>query len=152
MRFWHLVLHLVFCRCSVLLAGDCCQECKAAWPAAGAMGVRTAHQVDAKAQLVVATSGCKSNSISDDGEDSAALDAMRQGNSTEPSELKGLSAESDVLSAPRLEDESGDPAGAALGGLQQAVLLCWAQQVRRGTSADELQVRAVSGIVAHCGL
>lgn len=104
--------------------------------------MRTAHQVDAKAQLVVTTSGDSDNNTSDLGEDSEALDAMRLGNSAEPSELKGLSTDSDVLSAPKILHESGGTAGAvsSLGGLQQALLLCWSQQVKKGTSADELQV------------
>lgn len=110
--------------------------------AAGAMGVRTAHQVDPKAQLVVHTSSsaASNSSRSDQGEEVEVLDAMRLGNLAEPDELKGLTSASDVLSAPRLV---GGPVGAkqgSLGGLQQAVLLGWAQQVKKGTSADELQV------------
>ena len=105
------------------------------------MGMRTAHQVDAKAQLVVSTSSTAAGNSSDFGEDAEALDAMRLGNDAEPSELKGLSSESDVLSAPRMVDQSEGVMGGTLGGLQQAVLLCWAQQVKKETSADELQVR-----------
>ena len=104
------------------------------------MGVRTAHQVEPKAQLVVTSSGQDGDNLNDLGEESEALDAMRLGNDAEPSELKGLSTESDVLSAPRMVDGSGGAVEGSLGGLQQAVLLCWAQQVKKGTSADELQV------------
>lgn len=113
---------------------------------AGAMGVRTAHQVDPKAQLVVSTSYSAQDSGYTSGEDSAALDSMSLGAQAESSELKGLTTDSDVLSAPKMEG-SGGAAERPLGGLEQAVLLGWAQQIKKGTSADELQVR-----VAHSGL
>ena len=106
----------------------------------GAMGMRTVHQVDPKAQLVVLTSHTAQDDCHASGEDSAALDAMSLGSQAESPELKGLTTESDVLSAPRLVDESGAVVERPLGGLEQAVLLGWAQQVKKGTSADELQV------------
>ena len=104
------------------------------------MGMRTVHQVDPKAQLVVSTSHTAQDDCHASGEDSAALDAMSLGSQAESPELKGLTTESDVLSAPRLVDESGAVVERPLGGLEQAVLLGWAQQVKKGTSADELQV------------
>ena len=106
----------------------------------GAMGVRTAHQVDPKAQLIVSTSHSALDSGYASGEDSAILDSMSLGSEAEPSELKGLTTDSDVLSAPRLLDSAGGLVERPLGGLEQAVLLGWAQQVKKGTSADELQV------------
>ncbi len=102
--------------------------------------MRTAHQVDPKAQLVVSTSHFAQDDGYTSGEDSAALDSMSMGSQAEPSELKGLTTDSDVLSAPRLVDEAGGVTERPLGGLQQGVLLGWAQQVKKGTSADELQV------------
>lgn len=105
------------------------------------MGVRTAHQVDAKAQLVITINNSAHDSRHSLDEDSADLDAMSLGSQAQSAELKGLSTESDVLSAPMLVDGSGGAAGGALGGLEQAVLLGWAQQVKKGTSADELQVQ-----------
>ena len=104
------------------------------------MGKRTAHQVDAKAQLIVSTSHSAESDGYTSGEDSLALDAMSLGSQPESSELKGLTTDSDVLSAPRMVDGAGGPAERPLGGLEQAVLLGWAQQVKKGTSADELQV------------
>ena len=102
--------------------------------------MRTAHQVDAKAQLVVSTSHSAENDGYTSGEDSLELDAMSLGSQSESSELKGLTTDSDVLSAPKMVNGSGGAAERALGGLEQAVLLGWAQQVKKGTSADELQV------------
>ena len=119
---------------------------------AGAMGVRTAHQVDPKAQLVVTTSGQHDDDMGDLGEESEVLDAMRLGNSAEPNELKGLSGESDVLSAPRIVDGYGAAVQGSLGGLEQAVLLCWAQQVKKGTSADELQVGVLDAALCACNV
>ena len=79
----------------------------------GAMGMRTAHQVDAKAQLVVCTFSTVAGNSADYGEDAEALDTMRLGKDAEPSELKGLCSKSDVLSTPRLVDDSwGGPWGA----------------------------------------
>ncbi|KAL3155216.1 hypothetical protein ABBQ32_013155 [Trebouxia sp. C0010 RCD-2024] len=105
----------------------------------GAMGVRTVHQVDPKAQLVVSTSHSHEENGYASGEDSYQLDSMSLGSQVESSELKGLTAESDVLSAPKLVDGSGRVLDRSLGGLEQAVLLGWAQQVKKGTSVDELQ-------------
>ena len=104
------------------------------------MGMRTAHQVDPKAQLIASTSHLSHSNGYTSGEDSAELESMTLGSQTEPSELKGLTTESDVLSAPMLVDGSGGVVDRPLGGLEQAVLLGWAQQVKKGTSADELQV------------
>ncbi len=104
------------------------------------MGVRTAHQVDPKAQLVVSTSHSAQDNGYTSGEDSAALDSMSLGSQAESSELKGLTTDSDVLSAPRMVEGSGGAGERPLGGLEQAVLLGFAQQVKKGTSADELQV------------
>ncbi|DBB11777.1 hypothetical protein WJX82_011005 [Trebouxia sp. C0006] len=105
----------------------------------GAMGMRTAHQVDPKAQLVVSTSHLAQDNGYTSGEDSAALDSTSLGSQAESSELKGLTTDSDVLSAPRMVEGSGGMVERPLGGLEQAVLLGFAQQVKKGTSADELQ-------------
>ena len=104
------------------------------------MGVRTVHQVDPKAQLIVSTSHSHEEDGYTSGEDSTELDSMSLGSQVESSELKGLTTDSDVLSAPKLVDGSGRVVDRPLGGLEQAVLLGWAQQVKKGTSADELQV------------
>ena len=104
------------------------------------MGMRTAHQVDPKAQLVVSTSHSAQDNGYTSGEDSAALDSTSLGSQAESSELKGLTTDSDVLSAPRMVEGSGGMVERPLGGLEQAVLLGFAQQVKKGTSADELQV------------
>ena len=109
---------------------------------AGALGKRTVHQVDPKAQLIVSISHSAQENGYTSGEDSAELDALAFGGQAEAHELKGLTTESDVLSAPKLVDGSGNLVERPLGGLEQAVLLGWAQQVKKGTSADELQVWA----------
>lgn len=114
------------------------------------MGVRTVHQVDPKAQLVVSTSHSHEENGYASGEDSYQLDSMSLGSQVESSELKGLTAESDVLSAPKLVDGSGRVLDRSLGGLEQAVLLGWAQQVKKGTSVDELQVWTASGFASRC--
>lgn len=109
------------------------------------MGTRTVHQVDPKAQLIVSISQSHHKTDYTSGEDSSELDSMSLGSHAESSELQGLTTDSDVLSAPKLVDESGGVMERPLGGLEQAVLLGWAQQVKKGTSADELQVWAASG-------
>ena len=109
------------------------------------MGTRTVHQVNPKAQLIVSVSHSHHENGYTSGEDSSELDCMSLGSQAEPSELKGLTTDSDVLSAPRLVDGSGGVVDRPMGGLEQAVLLGWAQQVKKGTSADELQVWAASG-------
>ena len=112
---------------------------------AGAMGTRTVHQVDPKAQLIVSVSQTHHENGYTSGEDSSELDSMSLGSQVESSELKGLTTDSDVLSAPQLVDGSGAVVDKPLGSLEQAVLLGWAQQVKKGTSADELQVRTALG-------
>ena len=104
------------------------------------MGTRTVHQVDPKAQLIVSCSQSHDESGYSSGEDSSELDSMTLGSQAELSELKGLTTDSDVLSAPKLVHGSGGRVDRPLGGLEQAVLLGWAQQVKKGTSVDELQV------------
>lgn len=113
--------------------------------------MRTVHQVDPKAQLIVSTSHSHEDNGYTSGEDSSELDSMSLGSQLESSELKGLTTESDVLSAPKLMDGSGRVLDRPLGGLEQAVLLGWAQQVKKGTSADELQVcwMLQSGVTFH---
>lgn len=113
--------------------------------------MRTVHQVDPKAQLIVSTSHSHEDNGYTSGEDSSELDSMSLGSQVESSELKGLTTESDVLSAPKLMDGSGRVLDRPLGGLEQAVLLGWAQQVKKGTSADELQVcwMLQSGVTFH---
>ena len=108
------------------------------------MGTRTIHQVDPKAQLIVSISQSHRETDYSSGEDSSELDSMSLGSQAESSELKGLTTDSDVLSAPKLVDGNGGVVDRPLGGLEQAVLLGWAQQVKKGTSADELQVWAAS--------
>eukprot|EP00887_Chlorella_sp_A99_P004614 scaffold4.g4614.t1 len=153
---------------------------------AGALGVRTAHQREARAQLVLAvrrataaawSAAHAAGRLPGAGADGAALAAALAGDAAggggaagggagggegeaaaqRLAELKGLEDESDVLLHPRLvEAESGG--GAAEGGgvpavegsarallpsdlhpLEQALVLGWAQHVRKGTVADALQ-------------
>jgi hypothetical protein len=85
------------------------------------MGVRTQHQLDAKAQLVVRTTrdpaavgfgpgrgaaGAAGGADEGSGDEAAALDAAAAGAPAD-GELRGLSADSDVLPMPRLLDAGG---------------------------------------------
>lgn len=84
----------------------------------GALGVRTVHQKDAKAQLVVQTSHSEAaGSAGDSGDEAEWLDAAADGSaaagaadapaeaerSARSVELQGLSADSDVLPVPRFK-------------------------------------------------
>lgn len=137
----------------------------------GAMGKRTVHQVDPKAQLVVRLglglqgSGAVAAAAPVASEQEVLLPAGQLG-LDDPGllqELKGMQDESDVFAAgPQLLEQpptasstpqqvGGPPAGAANGaggaavagqlplcGLEQALLLAWAAQVRKSNSQDEL--------------
>lgn len=127
----------------------------------GAMGMRTIHQKDAKAQLTVELhkgSNCDSGSNTEaaavgvprcnSGIDCAALDAMLEGGAGE-AELQGLGQDSDILQAPlltgddRKENGNGgsgdsDPTAPTLTSLQQALLLSHAAHIRKGRPSDEL--------------
>jgi hypothetical protein len=119
----------------------------------GALGVRTAHQQDARAQLVVHVARAEGGGGGGGGGqqggrsageaagvDAAALDAALAGASALPDDMKGLSDESDVLLHPRLHGGGGG-AGAvpALSPVEQALLMALCLHVKKGTAADELQ-------------
>ncbi|KXZ52937.1 hypothetical protein GPECTOR_8g312 [Gonium pectorale] len=131
----------------------------------GALGVRTVHQVDPKAQLVVVTSqshraappsrhpGQPTESLGLDASSSAAASSSSSAAApaTAPaapaapgsvrSELEGLTDESDVFPAPRLLGEGGALLETSYSPPEQALLLGWALAVKKETSADDLQVR-----------
>lgn len=78
---------------------------------AGAMGVRTVHQQDLKAQMIVRTGHSEATEASGAGPDGAWGDAADDVNYLDTaggeagelsSELKGLSSETDVLLTPKL--------------------------------------------------
>ncbi|KAK9827709.1 hypothetical protein WJX81_003255 [Elliptochloris bilobata] len=118
----------------------------------GALGMRTEHQQDVKAQLVVRTAhaprsaarngiACETRGGAREGDcgsgdEAAALDAAAAGSPA--GELGGLSAVSDVLPTPRLLDSDGSPPQ-ALRSLEQAALLAAAVQAQRASAADELR-------------
>eukprot|EP00891_Asterochloris_glomerata_P006781 jgi/Astpho2/6781/Aster-x0741 len=108
----------------------------------GALGKRTVHQVDAKAQLVVraGTEEPARATEEDSGDEAAELDVAGEGaGGAVQGEMKGLTTDSDVLPAPQLVGEPGVALQGPLGSAQQALLLAMAEQVKRSTSADELQ-------------
>ena len=135
----------------------------------GALGKRTVHQVDPKAQLVVqvtpqvtqvtpgVTPGADtsaSNSSSSSSRPSTeellsyarSLDVPKQGlgldEAAATQELQGLQDESCVYATPMLLEGEGVAGGGRVGGLsglEQALLLCLADHVRKGSSKDELQ-------------
>ncbi|CAL5228170.1 g11251 [Coccomyxa viridis] len=121
----------------------------------GALGVRTVHQTDARAQLVVRTARQGDLSSTDDSGDEAEwLDACAGGQpdeaqaaSSQPSqssmrskELEGLSGDSDVLPVPKFVNAEGhEEQEAALSSGHQALLLGQAGLVQKGTSGDELR-------------
>ncbi|GBF87798.1 hypothetical protein Rsub_00509 [Raphidocelis subcapitata] len=133
----------------------------------GALGRRTAHQVDPKAQLVASLSavgggaGGAAGSAAAGGAGTAAAGAgpeldvpvskLQLDDGGVDKEMEGLEDDSGVFAAPVIEGAA--PPGAAqpgapprapprargASGAEQALLLGWAAQVRRATSADELQ-------------
>ncbi|BDA46600.1 Tetratricopeptide repeat protein 27 [Coccomyxa sp. Obi] len=124
----------------------------------GALGVRTVHQRDAKAQLVVKTYEAPSDeSAAESGDESDWLDAAAAGaaaggesgasdaqhsaaQSARKMELEGISGDSEVLPVPRFINAEGDEeSSASLESAAQALLLGHAQAVARGNAADELR-------------
>ena len=134
-----------------------CLPCsRAARPAelTGALGMRTVHQQEAKAQLLVSitrqagnpwTAAHAAGALPDAAEPRGALEAATTGQVELPAELKGFTADSDVLPHPRLVEgpEASAAAAAAhaadLHSLEQALLLGWCLHVRKGSAADGLQ-------------
>ncbi|KAG2495053.1 hypothetical protein HYH03_006983 [Edaphochlamys debaryana] len=112
----------------------------------GALGKRTVHQIDAKAQLVVAApeearaAPPAAPGAGGQGPDLPVEDLGLSG-SASPSnpELVGLQPEADVLPAPQLVGEGGERIEARYSSPEQALLLGWATEVKKATSADELQ-------------
>lgn len=141
----------------------------------GALGLRTKHQVDPKAQLVAVVSSShhhpsqqqqEAPSSSTSTPTAAAggvlfcaagldqeLSQLHIADVALTQELQGMEDDSAVLPTPQLLDPptagsssssggGGSPAQGAnrpLSGLEQALLLGWAGQVRKGTAQDELQ-------------
>lgn len=129
----------------------------------GALGVRTVHQQDPRAQLILKihqsnTTGAREEGAEGPfldpaacGEDAALLDAALTENSGTGEEVKGLADESDVLRHPKLiaqPDASNDSTAGdgsapahlpALSPLHQAVLLAMCTNVKKGTASDGLQ-------------
>ena len=119
----------------------------------GALGVRTVHQQEARAQLILhieldaaaAPAGSNDSEVAC-GEESAALDAALTERSGTGDEVKGLTVddEADVLRHPKLVGADGGAAAAApslpdLPPLHQAVVLAKCLNVKKGTTADGLQ-------------
>lgn len=130
----------------------CCHHLPPTYPPAeltGALGVRTVHQQEAKAQLLVSVSRQGGNpwtaahaagALPDRAEEQAALEAASHGPAELPAELKGFTADSDVLPHPQLAaGQEGRTAPADLHSLEQALLLGWCLHVRKGSAADGLQ-------------
>ncbi|KAG2451048.1 hypothetical protein HYH02_004316 [Chlamydomonas schloesseri] len=127
----------------------------------GALGTRTAHQMEAKAQLVVVANQSQravppasplASSTGPAGAAEAAPEALAAdvplsqiaGLSDESAhvgnkELEGLVDESDVFAAPRLVGADGQVLDTRYSGPEQALLLGWATSVKKATSADDLQ-------------
>ncbi|GIL61603.1 hypothetical protein Vafri_16033 [Volvox africanus] len=112
----------------------------------GALGKRTVHQIDPKAQLVVVASeslrAAPPSAAVDDAAEALGLGGATAG-CTEGvpggGELEGLSGDSDVLPAPVLVGEDGKLLDTRYSAPEQALLLAWAIAVKKGTSADDLQ-------------
>ncbi|KAL4448097.1 hypothetical protein ABPG75_005316 [Micractinium tetrahymenae] len=116
----------------------------------GALGVRTVHQQEAKAQLVVSVQRQAGNpwtaahavgALPDAALPRNEIEAACNGQVELPAELKGFSADSDVLPHPKLLEGEGLSQGAPadLHSLEQALLLGWCLHVRKGSAADGLQ-------------
>ncbi|GAB4823953.1 hypothetical protein N2152v2_010999 [Parachlorella kessleri] len=122
----------------------------------GALGVRTQHQHEAKAQLVVAverTAGSPAGAAqapagpADEALEAGLLDAELAASHSVgrevSQELQGLQAATDVLPHPRL-DPGGEGSGGGglptdLDSLEQALLLALASHVEKGSSSDALK-------------
>lgn len=125
----------------------------------GALGVRTVHQQDAHAQLILRVSVSstastlssdavkKTNAVFNSGVDAAVLDTFLMEGSGSHEDVKGLEDESDVLRHPKLvasTNSSGDAEQEsytlpALTPLQQVAILALGVHARKGSSADGLQ-------------
>jgi hypothetical protein len=125
----------------------------------GALGRRTAHQLDPKAQLVASISSAGSGAAGGGGGVGASLDVdvarLRLDEGAVTPEMAGMEDDSEVFAAPVLEagGQSGGPEGGsesagggggggqrqAASGPEQALLLGWAAQVKKASSADDLQ-------------
>ncbi|PSC75849.1 tetratricopeptide repeat 27-like protein [Micractinium conductrix] len=115
----------------------------------GALGMRTVHQREARAQLLVSVSREEGNpwttahaarALPDRAAPQAEIEAVCHGRVELPAELKGFTADSDVLPHPQLVEGAGGAATPAdLHSLEQALLLAWCLHVRKGSAADGLQ-------------
>jgi hypothetical protein len=132
------------------------------------MGVRTVHQAEAKAQLVARCTrqpghpwaqAHAAGQLPGADEEAAALEAAVE-QAELPPDLRGFTADSDVLRHPRLLEDEGEGAGAAgsagdggrtlarrLHSMEQALLLGWAVRVRKGGAADGLRPWEVAAYV-----
>lgn len=104
----------------------------------GAMGMRTVHQQEAKAQLVVRIASCAAEELSS----VATSELMDEEHDNEPGMPLGAgiyvqqSQHTDVLPLPVL---SGDDHSTTLPPLLQSLLLTHAKHIERTTAADELR-------------
>ncbi|KAL6762659.1 hypothetical protein V8C86DRAFT_3173802 [Haematococcus lacustris] len=117
----------------------------------GALGLRTAHQLQAKAQLVVHPKHHPASHTSSPGSPQhdppvACMGITLPGVSAAglnakagPQDTDGFSQESDVLLAPQLLGPDGPLLQQQYQGAEQALLLAWATHVRRASAQDELQ-------------
>jgi len=120
----------------------------------GALGRRTVHQLDPKAQLVAALSATPHPDQQPHGPDhppAAAAAAefdldvnlLQLDDADVNKEMEGMQDDSDVFAAPVMEVAAAAAAATAApraaSGAEQALLLAWAAQVKKGSSADELQ-------------
>ncbi|KAG2428213.1 hypothetical protein HXX76_011893 [Chlamydomonas incerta] len=132
----------------------------------GALGTRTVHQQEAKAQLVVVTNesqraapprpaGAAAPGAGGGGSGGEAalcadlpisqIAGLSDGSAHAGNkELEGLADESDVFAAPRLVGEGGAALDTRYSGPEQALLLGWATAVKKATSADDLQLWQVA--------
>ena len=105
----------------------------------GALGVRTEHQAEAKAQLVVSivSVGDGADDGADSGDDAEALAAAAAGGHRGGPDMAGVARSGDVLPAPRLS--AGAPQSRSPSPMLQALLLLRGAAVERGSADDGLR-------------
>ncbi|GMH46024.1 hypothetical protein BSKO_13988 [Bryopsis sp. KO-2023] len=105
----------------------------------GAMGMRTVHQQDPKAQLLLDVRRDSSNSeVLGDGHETASLGFEGYDSQPTDKELEGL-GESDVLEKPRFLGGESATDFPQLSSLEQCVVLARNSLVEYGTAKDELR-------------
>ncbi|XP_031123423.1 tetratricopeptide repeat protein 27 homolog [Ipomoea triloba] len=110
----------------------------------GAMGFRTVHQVEPKAQLVLVGCTKDGEKVAQQGHELQS-DASITGEDVQPPHLREMSEASDILLAPRfLEDAKTSEANCSIAttelkSVQQAVVLAQCHFIERSARSDELQ-------------